>query len=327
MKFRHLNTKVLLAVTLSAVVLSVAAIFAVIIAAVPQKSPLLLTSENKNAIMPTVIGTVSDTGATVIPLPEKTTVVSSIQTTNTQASGRATTETATKAGTDSSTKSTTAPAKALKQLTGKSEILDFYRKAVNRITENGEAGYKIKAWQTLKSIDTGNAQADYIFKTVAQIYLTPENKAKEQYYSKGSEESRAAFPKCTMTDVSLIQDARCTTDGDNYQIKLVIKDEDTPRKNANHLGQITNSVLYWEEIYGVLQEIDMIESIDESKTHIYYDDLTVSCTITGDGRFVSMRHYSNADITAVGTVKFGKTYDICVKSQIYQCSNFYDFEY
>ncbi len=86
------------------------------------------------------------------------------------------------------------------------------------------AGYKNKSWQSLENVNTINEQAAQIFKTVADIYSTSENEAKEAHYSKGTQEAANSFPSCTMTDTNFIQDARCEIVDANYLVTLTIKD-------------------------------------------------------------------------------------------------------
>lgn len=182
----------------------------------------------------------------------------------------------------------------------KAEILDFYKNAVARVKNNGEAGYNKKEWQSLGALE-GFGGAQSIIQGIIDNYMTPEGEAKVQNNAKGSNEAKDRFPEFTLTDYSKITDASLTKNAaGNYEIKMTLASEDTPTKDNNFIGKATNSVLWWEDIEKELKNISAIKSYEN--IHVIYDGIVITAEITPAGNFVSMKHYVPIKIN-IGSVK------------------------
>lgn len=200
---------------------------------------------------------------------------------------------------------TTAPAAAPTGKPGTTqEIVDFYKKAANDIKANGIAGYTKKEWQVVDEINIGAAPINSAVKGVLGNFMTTEDKAENQVSAKGSDDAKKRFPEFTLTDYSQVASATCEENGGNYVIKIVMKDEDTPKKQGSMLGQVTNSILYWEDIDDTLKNDSTVSKILTAYDgiHVIYKGFTIQATMTPDGKFISLDHTADVDIL-IGSAK------------------------
>ncbi|MBR0537992.1 MAG: hypothetical protein IJK40_07570 [Clostridia bacterium] len=174
------------------------------------------------------------------------------------------------------------------------EILRFYADAAARV-KNGEAGYSKKSWQTVGDLNiTGIAIADNLIKSEVGKRMTPEDMAETKISEKGTNEARDRFPACTLTDASKIKEATCVKDGDNYRIRMVLANEDSPRNaSSSFLAQITDTLMFKDEVD---KEIAGISAVKDPDYQILYEGFTIECVVTPDGRFVSVSHHNNTRI-------------------------------
>ena len=184
----------------------------------------------------------------------------------------------------------------------KAEILDFYKSAAARIKDNAEAGYHKKEWQEIDNMNvTGISSVDVAVQNTVAGYVTTEADAEVMVSEKGSEDAKSRFPGFTLTDYSKVASASLTESGGNYKITIVMQDEDTPKKAGNFLGQVTNSVLYWEDVeYELNNNVKMVK--DFSDVHIAYQHFTIEAELTPDGRFISLKHTAHVNIR-IGSAK------------------------
>ena len=208
----------------------------------------------------------------------------------------------------------------------KAEILAFYSAAVSKAV-NGGAVYREKHWGELKTVDSGDKKADEIFRFFADIYLTPEDEASETGRKKGESRSGQGLPICSMTDDGLIQDASCKSSGDIYEIKIVLISDDTAETTDSFLDQMTNAVLYWDEIGSVLGKISMIKSIDRDLTHVVYKNYTVRCTVEKDGKLISVNHSATVDVDVTAVVSLVKDFDVSFSAQFTVSDRYDNFVY
>ena len=189
-----------------------------------------------------------------------------------------------------------------KQGMSKAEVLNIYKNAINKVKNNGAAGYNKKEWQELPELSLGNNEKinDFVTEKAAG-YMITEDEVKIEENAKGSDEAKRRFPACTLTDVSKIQKATCEDKGSYYKITIVMQDDDTPSTEKNILGQITNSVLYKEDI---INEVDSLKVVKIKSLSVLYDDFTITCEITKDGKFRSMKHFATVDISVSATILF-----------------------
>ncbi|OQA49350.1 MAG: hypothetical protein BWY46_00792 [Firmicutes bacterium ADurb.Bin300] len=202
------------------------------------------------------------------------------------------------------------------------EILNIYKTAINKVKLNAAAGYSKKEWQELPELAIGNNETvnNFVQEKAAE-YMTTADEVNPEISAKGSEDAKRRFPGCTLTDLSKIQKATCEDKGSYYKITIVMQDDNTPSKEKNILGQITNSVLYKEEI---VEEVDSFKVVKIKSMTILYNDFTITCEITKDGKFRSMKHFATVDIAVSATIFFipmngtGKLLNHC---------EYYDFKY
>ncbi len=136
---------------------------------------------------------------------------------------------------------------------------------------------------------------DSAIENVVAGYATKEADAEVQVSEKGSDDAKNRFPAFTLTDYSKVADAKCEEANGNYKITIVMQDEDTPKKADNFLGQVTNSVLYWEDIETeVKTNVSIVKSF--SDVHVNYQHFTIEAEISPDGKFVSMDQTAHVDI-------------------------------
>ncbi len=214
------------------------------------------------------------------------------------------TEDTTAAGTDSTTSGGSGGGTTAQQKQGmsKAEVLNIYKNAINKVKNNGAAGYNKKEWQELPELAIGTNETvnNYVTEKAAGYMVTKED-AKVEENAKGSDEAKRRFPACTLTDVSKIQKATCEDKGSYYKITIVMQDDDTPSTEKNILGEITNSVLYKEDI---MKEVDGLKVVKIKSLSVLYNDFTITCEITKDGKFRSMKHFATVDISVSATILF-----------------------
>ncbi|MBQ7689296.1 MAG: hypothetical protein IJT27_08785 [Clostridia bacterium] len=191
------------------------------------------------------------------------------------------------------------PAASTGMPSGTQAIADFYKAAVNKIKNDGAAGYIKKEWQVIGDLNLFSAaKANDAVKGVAGNFFKDESKAEDQNTAKG-DQAKDRFPGFTLTDYSKIASATCTQNGGNYDIKIVMVDEDTPHKSGSMLSQVTNSFLVWEDIEDTLKNDSTVKAVLNSyeNIHVIYKGYTIEATITPDGKFVSLKHHGDIHIS------------------------------
>ncbi len=179
------------------------------------------------------------------------------------------------------------------------DIINFYTAGVKAIKNDGAAGYTKKEWQNVDSVNIGAAKVNEAVTSVLGNFMTTEDQAGEQINDKGSDDAKNRFPDWTLTDINMVAGAECKDNGDgNYKITIIMKDEDTPKKEGSVLGQVTNSLLYWEDIDNTLSTDSTVTAIlnSYSDIHVVYKNYTISAVMTPDGKFVSLDHTADVDI-------------------------------
>ncbi len=209
----------------------------------------------------------------------------------------------------------------------KAEICDFYKKGVDEI-KAGKAGYIKKEWQNVDYVNVGNAVVNNSVTNVLGNFMTQEADAFEQICDKGSEDAMRRIPEWTLTDLSEVASAICVQDGKNYKITIIMKDEDTPKRKGSVLGQVTNSVLFWEDIEATLTGDPTINRIlkEFSDMHIIYKGFRIEAVMTPEGEFVSLDHTADVDIL----IGYAKILSVEIKNKsghMWNYCKYYNFEY
>ncbi len=214
--------------------------------------------------------------------------------------------------------------------TTKDEIIAFYQTAANKIKDTGAAGYTKKEWQVISEINIGASFINSAVEGVVAGFMTTEDEAGEQINAKESDDAKNRFPGFTLTDNSFIVSAECTTNAaGNYVIKLVCADEDTPHKDgSSKLGQVTQSLIYWEDLEKTLKEDPTVTKILTAYdgVHVIYAGYQINAEITPDGQFVSMEHIGNVDIKiGSATILVATIKD--KSAHLVNTCKFYNFQY
>ena len=183
---------------------------------------------------------------------------------------------------------------------GTQAIADFYKAAVNKVKSTGAASYTKKEYQTISNLNvTGIGMVDNAIMNVAKGYFKDEASAELQTATKGDDSSKSRLNGFTLTDYSKIKSATCTANGGNYDITIVMQDEDTPHDGQSFLQQV-GSVLIWEDIDKELKNVSILS--DYQNIHVLYKDYTIKATIKPNGEFVSLTHHTNITIQ-IGSAK------------------------
>ena len=210
------------------------------------------------------------------------------------------------------------------------DVVNFYKAAVDKIKNEGAAGYTKKEWQNVDSVNIGGSTVNNAVTGVLGNFMTVEADASEQVSEKGSDEAKDRFPAWTLTDIAYVASATCTDAGNgNYKVTIVMIDEDTPQKGKSFLGQVTNSLLYWEDIDNTLSTDSTVTAILSSYSgiHVVYKNYTITAEMTPDGQFVSLDHTADVDII-IGQATILKIFNIKDKSgHMWNYCKYYNFNY
>lgn len=185
--------------------------------------------------------------------------------------------------------------------TTKDEIVAFYAKAVNDIANNGSASYNKKEFQTMGDINvTGIGFVDNQIKNVAANYFHGEDQVETQVAEKGTDSSKSKMLGWNLSDNSKVASATLNQNGGNYDITIVMVDEDTPHKGGGSHLDAVGSVLLWEDIDAELQGVSILS--DYQDIHVRYTNYTINATISPDGKISSIKHHTDIKID-IGSAK------------------------
>lgn len=210
------------------------------------------------------------------------------------------------------------------------EVVNFYANAANNTKTVDMPSYVKKEWQSIDNLNiTGTSMVDNAIADVVGGFMTVEEEATEQVCEKGSDDSRRKFPEWELADISNVASATCTAlDNGNYQIVIIMKDEDTPKKDQSFIGQVTHSVLYWEDIEETLQNDETVTKILKSYSgvHVNYKGYNITAEITPDGHFVSLDHTADVDII-IGEAKILIVTLKNKSAHMWNYCKYYNFQY
>ncbi len=265
--------------------------------------------------------TVETTAAPTQTPSTETTTAAPTQTPSTETTTAASTQT------PSTETTTAAPATSNKMPSTTQEITDFYKKGVDEI-KAGNVGYTKKEWQNVDAVNIGADMVNSAVTSVLGSFMTVEADAEEQVNEKGSDDAKRRIAAWTLTDLSQVASATCVQDGSNYKITIIMKDEDTPKKSGSVLGQVTGSLLYWEDIDETLSSDPTVTKILTAydDIHVIYKGYKIEAVMTPEGQFVSIDHTADVDIL-IGSAKI-LVFTIEDKSgHMWNYCKFYNFVY
>lgn len=276
-------------------------------------------------------------GSTNTPVVENTTSAPVQQTPSTEATTAApsteattaapSTEATTAAPSGEATTAAPAPAGALSENMSSADVVAAYKKAVDDVRA-GAAGYTKKEWQNVDAVNIGGSAVNSAVTSVLGSFMTVEADAQEQINAKGSEDATRRIAPWVLTDLSKVASATCAKDGSNYKLTIIMKDEDTPKKEGSVLGQVTGALLYWEDIEKTLTEDPTVTKIltEFSDIHVNYKGYKIEAVMTPDGKLVSIDHTADVDIL-IGHAKI-LVFNVDNKSgHMWNYCKFYNFTY
>lgn len=198
----------------------------------------------------------------------------------------------------------------------KAKTFNFYKEAAHKVATTGMAGYDKIEWQELKDLKVGSIGS--VVQPFIDKFMTTKEEAEVKVNAKGSDEAKRRFPDCTLTDLSKVVKAeKKDLANGNYEITIIMADEDTPmNKQSSFLAQVTNSVLFWEDIEETIKNDVPIVSAINSRS-VNYKGYRITAEMTKDGKFVKLGHYAtvyitaNAKITVVTLDVGGTLYNNC----------------
>lgn len=212
----------------------------------------------------------------------------------------------------------------------KAEIIEFYKASANSVKNDAAADYTKRVWQEVDVVNLGSNFVNTTAKGVAKLFMKSESDAKEQSFERGTEKAIEKFPGWTLTDLSKVKSATCTQkENGNYQITIIMEDEDTPVKGDSFLEQVTNTILFWGEIEEIITTDSGVTSVLDSyeNIHIIFRNFTIEAELTPEGQFITLDHTADVDIT-IGKARILKIYTINNgDGHMWNFSKFYDFLY
>jgi hypothetical protein len=253
-----------------------------------------------SALVPANNNTTPDQPTQVEPTPTQPQqpVATTAPTGETTTAAQGGTETTTAGGTEAPTQ---APAPTNTVPSTKDEIVAFFAKAVNDIKNNGSASYNKKEYQTMGELNiTGIGAVDNAIKGVAGNYFKGEDQVDLQVAEKGTDSSKDKMHGWPLSDTSKVVSATLNQNGGNYDITIVMQDEDTPHKGGGSHLDAVGSVLLWEDIDKELQGVSILKEYND--VHVRYTNYTITATISPDGKLSALRHHTDISID-IGSAK------------------------
>ncbi|MDD7469558.1 MAG: hypothetical protein PUK72_00400, partial [Oscillospiraceae bacterium] len=126
----------------------------------------------------------------------------------------------------------------------KTKTFNFYKAACDKITSTGAAGHTRKEWQEIAALNLGSASS--MLKPIIQSFMKTEDQAKEAVSDKGSDDAKRRMAPCG-ADISYVKSAtKKDLSNGNYQITIVMNDENTPKKGSKGIASMSTGILYME---------------------------------------------------------------------------------
>ena len=185
----------------------------------------------------------------------------------------------------------------------KTKTFNFYKAACDKITSTGAAGHTRKEWQEIAALNLGSASS--MLKPIIQSFMKTEDQASEAVSEKGSDDAKRRMAPCG-ADISYVKSAtKKDLSNGNYQITIVMNDENTPKKGSKGVAAMATGILYMEDVEDTVKNDSTVSKVVKSldKAEIVYKAYTIVAEMTKDGKFVSITHTTTGDISASVTVK------------------------
>ena len=201
--------------------------------------------------------------------------------------------------------------------------LKSYQMAIDKITQDGAAGYDKKAWQSIEGnglelaaeSSLVNSLLGALKGTLTDLikgFMTAEADATTDTSEKGSEQAMDRMPLSNCTE-QYVQSATATKVGDNYKVVIVMRTQQNPKKSdTDGLRVMSKDILYMEDVEDTIKnDATVSKVVTELKVGtIDYVDYTITAVMTPDLQFVSIDHDCVADLnatidTAIAGVVYG----------------------
>ena len=182
------------------------------------------------------------------------------------------------------------------------EAFNFYKAACDDIINNASAGHTRKEWQDLKSLDLGAASS--VLEGVLKGFMTSEADASDTVSEKGSDDAKRRMAPCGASIDNVASASRKELPNGNYEVVIVMKDENTPPKGSNGIASMATGILYMEDVLDTVQNDSTVSKIVKSldKGEIIYKAYTITAEMTKDGKFVSIDHVTTGELAATASV-------------------------
>ena len=187
----------------------------------------------------------------------------------------------------------------------KTKTFNFYKAACDKITSTGAAGHTRKEWQEIKELNLGSSIVTNLVKPIITKFMKTEDQASESVSDKGSDDAKRRMAPCG-ADISYVKSAtKKDLSNGNYQITIVMNDENTPKKGSKGVAAMATGILYMEDVQETVKNDSTVSKVVKSldKAEIIYQAYTIVAEMTKDGKFVSITHTTSGDISASVTVK------------------------
>lgn len=166
----------------------------------------------------------------------------------------------------------------------KAVTYNFYKNAVGKIKNDGAAGYTLKAWQDVKSINVKSSDSA-LNSALKEEFKSVFGEVVNVGTSKNTVETKDCFPSNTVA-YNQVKSATCTKKGNNYVIKIVLVDAKNPAANS----AIAKTAPVYVDMVGMANAMRDGQAITKATGSSSYTTYTVTSEITPDGKFVSMTH-------------------------------------
>ncbi len=183
--------------------------------------------------------------------------------------------------------------------------LAAYQKATKAIHDNAVAGYTKKGWQSVEG-ELQLSAFNFLAGTLTDLikgFMTEESAAEEKINEKGSDDAKNRMPAGDCSK-DYIQSCTAEKSGDNYIIKIVMKDQVNPSyDDTDGLVRMSKEFLDIKDVVETVKTDETVSAIvkDISGT-INYKAYTITATMNAKGEFVDITHYGVGDIQASVTV-------------------------
>ncbi len=184
---------------------------------------------------------------------------------------------------------------------------NFYKKSCDEIKNKGTAGHTRKEWQTLVDLDLGSTLATNLIKPILTMFIKGEDKASEAVSAKGSDDAKNRMCPCGSSLAYVAKATKQDLPNGNYKITIVMKDENTPKKNSAGIASMSTGILYMEDVQDTVKNDSTVSKIVKSldKGELMYRAYTITAEMTKDGKFVDIQHYAKGELSAAATTTIG----------------------